>query len=77
MTTRQWLGENIFYDPDAVKIWTHVAEDGKHCIRQIADIRGWGELQHLFEDINEAHQFQDKVGEFIVEAIKEKLQREQ
>ena len=41
----------------------------------IAEIRGWGAIQHLFKTKEEAEQFQDEVGKFIVEAIREKIER--
>lgn len=37
----------------------------------IADIRGWGRIQYL-ENAEEKH---DKMGEFIAEAINEKIER--
>ena len=47
----------------------------------IADIRGWGHIQYLFnnpdgtQDLPKAAAFQDSVGHFIAEAINEKLKR--
>lgn len=49
----------------------------------IAELRGWGRIQNLFKDekgqIDEkkAADFQDEVGEWIVEAINEKLKSAQ
>lgn len=39
-------------------------------------IRGWGKIQYMFKDINEAALFQDEVGKFIAEAISEKVEKE-
>lgn len=39
----------------------------------IAEIRGWGALQYMFDTSNEAAKFQDEVGKFIAEAINEKI----
>lgn len=41
----------------------------------IAEVRGWGRIQHLFKTAEEAAQFQDKIGAFIAEAINEKLKK--
>ncbi|MCP4520999.1 MAG: hypothetical protein GY827_04785 [Cytophagales bacterium] len=49
------------------------AKDKKRGDQMILDVRGWGAIQHLFDDEEEAAKFQDELGEFYVEAIKEKL----
>jgi hypothetical protein len=47
--------------------------------QRIADIRGWGAIQNLFVNKNgtinekEAEDFQDALGQFIVDAINEKI----
>jgi len=46
----------------------------------IAELRGWGRIQNLFKDkkgqidADKAAAFQDKVGEWVAEAINEKLE---
>jgi hypothetical protein len=65
-----WLS-NVFYDEHGTQIFNKYA-DGK--IQLIADIRGWGRLQNEFENISEAADFQDEVGRFITEAIREKME---
>jgi hypothetical protein len=42
----------------------------------VANIRGWGRIQNEFKTEAEAADFQDKVGKFIVEAIREKIKRD-
>lgn len=44
--------------------------------QMIAEVRGWGAIQQLFKHEIEAAVFQDKIGQFIAEAINEKLERE-
>jgi hypothetical protein len=51
-------------------IWG-VDKQGGH--QMIAEIRGWGAIQNLFKTQQEAAEFQDKLGQFIVDAINEKL----
>ena len=36
-------------------------------------IRGWGSIQHMFKDYLKAQDYQDKIGQFIVDAINEYL----
>ena len=71
MTLEQWL-RDVHYDKWGTCIWSK-DEDGGN--QMVADIRGWGAIQNLFNTPEEAEQFQDEVGEFIVQAIKEKLSR--
>ncbi len=50
-----------------------VQNDGEH--RYLLDLRGWGGIRNLINDENKAMKFQDSVGEWIAEAINEKLER--
>lgn len=52
-------------------------------LQMIAEVRGWGAMQNMVKeenggifDIEKAYEFQDKLGEWIAEAITEKLERE-
>ena len=60
-------------------IWG-VDKDGGH--QMIAELRGWGAIQNMFKNkdgsinFEGAEKFQDNLGEFIAEAINEKLMRE-
>ena len=72
MTIEKWLS-NVYYDAEAgTYIWN---EDEKGELQMIASVRGWGTLQYHFET-DEAAVFQDKVGEFIAQAIREKVKRD-
>lgn len=58
-------------------------EDKKGGIQMLAELRGWGHIQQMFKRPQyeskqwfEAEAFQDQVGEWIAEAINEKLERE-
>ncbi len=76
MTVEEYLNGEIKYDKRGQYIWL-VDKRGHH--DKIADLRGWGKIQNLFEnkdktiDFKSAELFQDEVGEFIVQAIREKL----
>ena len=69
-----WFKDGVKYDKDGAIIWTIEKSEKCDYLHRIADIRGWGEIQNLFKlDMNKAAEFQDAVGEFIVDAINEKL----
>lgn len=64
----------VVYDKMGQKIWLK-EKDGNHVM--ISDVRGWGRIQNMFPQTDkgrkQAGEFQDSVGEFIVQSIKEKL----
>lgn len=71
MTIEKWLS-NVYQDSlvGGNKIWNKEQDGGSQLV---AELRGWGALLKEFETMTEAEQFQDEVGKFIVEAIKEKI----
>jgi hypothetical protein len=66
------------YDNEGQKIW---GIDPKGGMQMIADLRGWGAIQNLFLnkdksiDFEKAKNFQDEMGQFIVDAINEKIKK--
>jgi hypothetical protein len=70
MTIQEWL-KDVHYDGFGQHLWSE--SDGNQLIGQV---RGWGALQHEFETENEAEEFQDAVGQFIADAINEKVKRD-
>ncbi len=72
MTIEKWLSD-VYQDTYVGnKIWNKKTDGGSE---MIADIRGWGAIQYLFKNNEEAKQFQNEVCKFIVEAIREKVER--
>lgn len=67
------------YDNYGQYIWL-VEPNGNH--QKIADIRGWGRIQHFFMDKKgrldekKAGEFQDKCGEWVVNALNKALESE-
>lgn len=43
--------------------------------QMIAEIRGWGAIQQLFKNEQDAAKFQDSMGKFIADAINEKISK--
>lgn len=72
MTVEKWLSD-VYYDKFGTHIWNKEDKDGGSQL--VADIRGWGRLQNEFKTEDEAAEFQDEVGRFIAEAIREKIQK--
>lgn len=69
MSVEEWLSD-IIYDPEGQNICKN-----NNNFDLIANIRGWSTLSKLFPTMEETGKFQDKVGEFIVQAIKEKTEK--
>ena len=78
MTPKQFIGDKAVYDKFGQKIW---AIDKKGVQQMLCDLRGWGAIQNLFKlkdgslDGNKADTFQDELGQFIADAINEKLNK--
>lgn len=74
-----FLNGHFKYDPFGQKIWM-VEPSGNH--KMIADLRGWGAIQHLFEnkdgkiDTEKAAKFQDYLGAWMECALQEFLEKE-
>ena len=73
MTIQKWLSD-VYYDEYGTHIWNKEDKDGGSQL--VADIRGWGRLLNEFDIKEEAEQFQDEIGRFITDAIKEKIARD-
>ena len=72
MKIEKWLSD-VYYD-EYTHIWNKEDKDGGSQL--VANIRGWGRLLNEFDTKEEAGKFQDEVGRFIVEAIKEKIAKD-
>jgi len=78
MKVTDFIKGKAIYDNEAQKIFS-VDNNGKMQI--IADVRGWGAIQNMFMpkgkpfDSEGAEKFQDVVGEWLRDAINEKLER--
>ena len=74
MTVKKWL-KDVYYDDYGTHIWNKENVDGDSQL--VADIRGWGRIQNEFGSLQEAEAFQDQVGVFIINAIREKIERDE
>lgn len=73
MTPENFIGDKVQYDQDGTIIWGVKGES----LQRILDLRGWGAIQQLFKTPKEAAEFQDELGEWIVDAINQKLNASQ
>ncbi len=76
-TIKEYLNKGVWYDEQSQMIFSKTSNDGD---RHIADlkkdgisVRGWGAIQYMFDNPDDAIRFQDSIGLFIVDAINEKL----
>lgn len=75
----KFFGKAVKYDDAGQKIWA-VQHNGHH--QMVADVRGWGAIQNLFPlpkgavDFDKAAEFQKLMGEFVTQAIREKIDKE-
>ena len=79
MEVKKFINGKVEYDQHGQYFWIR-QKNGN--LQMLGELRGWGAIQNMF--LNEdktldeygAAEFQDNVGQFIADAINEKLQRE-
>lgn len=69
MTIEKFIG-TAKYDRNGGFIW---GVDEKGNSQMVGEVRGWGAIQNLFKTNEEAAKFQDNLGEFIADAINQKI----
>ena len=74
MNVEKFLEGAIFYEEDTQTIWLVQKSDKTEI--PIANVRGWSFFSNELMDFGEAVKTQDALGNFIVDAIKEKLLRD-
>jgi len=80
MTVKDFINGKVTYDKDGQYFWVNTPEDG---LQMLGEMRGYGCIMNMFKDEkgeiddDAANNYQDKVGEWIAEAINEKMEREQ
>jgi len=67
MTIQEYLKDGVYYAADGIAIYTKPDEN------LVADIRGWGRIANTIKNVELSAKFQDSVGQFIADAINEKL----
>lgn len=70
-TVESFIGGKVIYDNAGQYFF------GKHGQQMVAELRGWGAIQNMFpiteQGQNDAAKFQDELGEWIADAINQKL----
>ncbi len=78
-TVIDFIGEKVTYDIHGQYLWGETEKDG---MQMVGELRGWGAIQNLFKnpdgsiDFPAAQKFQDELGEWIADAINQKLSKE-
>lgn len=71
---KEFLNGKVVYDKGSNMFFVNGEQ-------MVLDMRGWGHIQNMFKegqkyDLDAAAEYQDRIGEFIAEAINEKMERE-
>jgi len=74
MNVEKFLEGAIFYEEDTQTIWLVQKSDKTEI--PIANVRGWSFFSNELMDFGDAVKTQDALGNFIANAIKEKLLRD-
>lgn len=76
MKPEDFIGDKAEYDKEGQMIWGITKGDE---MQMLLNVRGWGAIQNLFpmtkEGQNKAAKYQDEVGQWITDAINEKLEK--
>ena len=67
---KEFIGEDTYYDNCG-----HIFGVKGGNYQKIANVSGWGAIQNMFKNDEDAEKFQDELGQFIADAIKEKVNR--
>jgi len=74
MKPKDFINGPVTYDAHGGQYFW-INKPGKDAgVQMLAELRGWGAIQHL--DVSSPEAFQDEIGKFIADAINEKLERE-
>jgi len=77
MNIEQFIGEKVIYNKEGQQIYGEYKDKG---LQLLLDLRAWGAIQNLHKkhphgdiDYEAAASFQDELGEWIANAINQKL----
>ena len=76
MNIKDFIDGKVTYDKEGQYFWIN---NPKYGSQMLAELRGWGAIQNMFKDkkgnidMEAAAKYQDEVGNWIAEAINEKL----
>jgi len=71
MKITDFINGEVTYDKECQYFWINTPHKG---IQMLGELRGWGHIQNMgFKNMEDAGKFQDEVGEFVAQAINEKI----
>lgn len=74
MKITDFINGKVEYDKNGSQYFWII--DPKQGHTMLGELRGWGAIQKLFNNPDLASEYQDQIGQFIAEAINEKIERE-
>ncbi len=75
MEIKDFITGKVTYDEHGQYFWV---VDPKGGMQMLGELRGWGHIQNMFnDDQGAAGAFQDQLGQFVADAINEKMEREE
>ena len=79
---RDFINGKVTYDKFGGQYFWVNANDPKGGSQMLAELRGWGHIQNMFKnsngdiDMDAAAEYQDQLGDWIADAINQKLESE-
>lgn len=76
-TIKDFIQGKVTYDNEGQYFWAEQKNGG---VQMLGELRGWGHIQNMFVlkgkyDLELAGKFQDELGQFVADAINEKINR--
>lgn len=76
-TIKDFIQGEVFYDKEGQYFWARQHDGG---LQMLGELRGWGHIQNMFIaggriDGEAAADFQDELGQFVADAINEKIRK--
>lgn len=78
-TIKDFIQGEVIYDKEGQYFWARQHDGG---LQMLGELRGWGHIQNMFADAGgridgeAAAAFQDELGQFVADAINEKMKRD-
>jgi hypothetical protein len=79
MKVTDFINGPVTYDNEGQYFWVTSPNDN---MRMLGELRGWGSIQNMFKrsggriDMELAAKYQDEIGQWVADAINEKLKRD-
>jgi hypothetical protein len=75
MDLKTYLKNGTHYDDNSRNILLRDCKN-RNDVNLFLNVRGWGHIQYLFDNEHDAYDFHDSIGEFVAQAVNEKIERD-